>query len=310
MDPLNKKERKLAIWQFALIYGLSMLIPFAAGAFLFSTPTASLKSENERLRTALSEQVKLNTRLAAMVKRIERLETDDKAYLNVTNDIDRGSLKRNIDESENMIRSSVYDLKRDTAEFKQDSTRLMARQILTLVDASLTYRNTIAYLRETLEKNGVNTQAIDKLNAEITAKDEKIQSLQQLLSLKAAITSSNSGSGSGGTKPKNDKPVADCSLYIARLQNAENEVARLRALTTSANAGSNNTNAVNEAAVREKATGEFIETLIHSGDDTKKSPCARKPMYELAIETLNKIPKPEARNRIDELKLKIRKISD
>jgi hypothetical protein len=308
MDPINKKERKLAIWQFALIYGASMVIPFVAAAFLFHTPTASLESENERLRAALSEQMKLNTRLETMVKQLDLLEGNDKAYLSAANDLDRGSLKRSIDESENMIRSSVYDLKRDTSGFKLDSSRRFARNLLNLLDASLNYRNTIAYLRETLEKNGVNTQAIDKLNAELTAKNDKIQSLNQLLALKAAIAPPSGGGSGGGSKPKPEKP-ADCTLYISRLQNAENEVARLKALNTSTNAGGNN-NSVNETAVREKAAGEFIETLIRKGDDSKKAPCARKPMYELAIETLNRSSKTEARNKIDDLYQKIRKISD
>lgn len=306
MDPLNKKERRLAIWQFALIYGASLIIPFAAAAFWFSTPTAALESENERLRTALSEQTRLNARLETMVKRLHLLETNDKAYLNATNDLDRGSLKRNIDESENMIRSAVYDLKRDTAGFKLDSTRLSARNMLTLVDASLSYRNTIAYLRETLEKNGVNTEAVDKVNADLTARNEKIKMLELMLAQRPVAPPPASGGG-GGSKPKLEKP-ADCTLYVSQLKNAEDEIVRLRAAAKSTNAGGNN-NAANETAVREKATGEFVETLIRKGDDPKKPPCARKPMYELAIETLNKIPKAEARDRIDELKTKIQKIS-
>lgn len=307
MDPLNKKERTSAIWQFALIYAASLIIPFAAAAFWFSTPTAALESENERLRTALSEQTKLNARLETMVKRLDLLETSDKAYLSAANDLDRGSLKRNIDESENMIRSAVYDLKRDTAGFKLDSTRLSARNILTLVDASLSYRNTIAYLRETLEKNGVNTQAVDKVNADLSAKNEKIRMLELMLAQRPVTPPPASGGG-GGSKPRAEK-TADCTLYVSRLKNAEDEITRLRAAATPANAGGNN-NAANETAVREKATGEFVETLIRKGDDSKRNPCARKPMYELAIETLNKIPKAEARNRIDELRQKIRKISD
>lgn len=307
MDPLNKKERKLAIWQFALIYVASLAVPFVAAAFLFSVPTASLESENVRLRTALSEQVKLNARLATMVKRLDLLETHDKAYLNAANDLDRGSLKRNIDESENMIRSAVYDLKRDTSEFKVDSTRLFARNVLTLVDASLSYRNTIAYLRETLEKNGVNTQAIDKLNADAAAKNDKIKMLELMLAQRPVTPPPSSGGGGGGAK-KSDPKASDCTLYVSRLRNAEDEIARLRA-APAPNAGGNN-NAANETAVREKATGEFVEVLIRKGDDAKKAPCARKPMYELAIETLNKIPKAEARNKIDELNQKIRRISD
>jgi len=305
MDPLNKKERKLALWQFVLIYGLSIIIPFMAGAFLFSTPTASLERENEKLRTALAEQLKLNTRLETMVKRLDVLKENDKAYIGATNDLDKGNLKRSIDENENMIRSALYELKRDTAGFKLDSTRIYSRNMLTLVDASLAYRNTIAYLRETLDRNGVNTQEVDKMNAELTAKNENIRMLELMLAQRPVVTppaSSGGGKKGGGEKP------ADCTLYISRLRNAEDEIARLKALSGSANAGSNNT--VNEAAIREKTTSEFVELLIHKGDDTKKAPCARKPMYELAIETLNKNAKPEARSKMDELYKKIKKISD
>ncbi|MDJ1502989.1 hypothetical protein [Xanthocytophaga agilis] len=312
MDAINKKQRTLAIWQFALIYGCSMIIPFAAAAFFFSTPTDALEQENEKLRIALSEQVKLNTRLGKMVKQLTILEENDKAYLNATNDLDRGNLKRSIDESENMIRSAVYDLKRDTASFKVDSTKIFSKNVLLLVDASLTYRNTIAYLRESLQKNGVNTQAVDKLNADLSAKDDRIHMLEVLLAQAAATRSSApSSGGGGGSRARNDDRTADCALYVSRLKNAEDEIARLRAVNSGNNAGSNNnTGSASESSVREKTTSEFIDMLIQRGDDSKKPPCARKPMYELAIETLNKSSKAEARNKIEDLNKKIRKISD
>lgn len=309
MDPLNKKERKLAIWQFALLYGVSLLIPFGAAAFLFSTPTAALENENERLRTAFAEQVKLNARLETMVKRLARLDADDKAYLGSANDLDKGNLKSSIDESENMIRAAVYDLKRDTAEFKQDSTRLFARNVLTVVDASLNYRNTIAYLRQALEKNGINTQEIDKITVQLKEKDQIIRTLELENRLLAASKPAPTSSGGTAKKEKD----SDCSLYISRLQTADDEInnlkSRLKSLTATTNAGSNTTS-VNEAVVRDKVTGEFIDLLVRTGDDSKKTPCARKPMYELAIETLTKTSKPESKNKIDELRQKIRKISD
>ncbi|MDJ1486130.1 hypothetical protein QNI16_36950 [Cytophagaceae bacterium YF14B1] len=311
MDAINKKQRTLAIWQFALIYGCSMIIPFAAAAFFFSTPTDALEQENEKLRIALSEQVKLNVRLEKMVKQLALLEENDKAYLNATTDLDRGNVKRSIDESENMIRSAVYDLKRDTASFKVDSAKIFSKNILLLVDASLTYRNTIAYLREALQKNGVNTQAVDKLNADLSAKDDKIHMLELLLAQAAAAKPAPSSGGGGGARPRNEDRAADCALYVSRLKNAEDEIARLRAVNSGNNAGSNtNTGSASESSVREKTTSEFIDMLIQRGDDSKKPPCARKPMYELAIETLNKSSKAEARNKIEDLNKKIRKISD
>ncbi|MDJ1495257.1 hypothetical protein QNI19_20120 [Cytophagaceae bacterium DM2B3-1] len=309
MDAINKKQRTLAIWQFALIYVCSMIIPFAAAAFFFSTPTNALEQENEKLRVALSEQVKLNIRLGKMVKQLASLEDNDKAYLNATTDLDRGNVKRAIDESENMIRSAVYDLKRDTTSFKVDSTKIFSKNILLLVDASLTYRNTIAYLREALQKNGVNTQTVDKLNADLGAKDDKIHMLELLLAQAAAAKPAPSSGGGGGSKPKNEDKAADCALYVSRLKNAEDEIARLRAVSSGNNAGSN-TGSASESSVREKTTSEFIDMLIQRGDDSKKPPCARKPMYELAIETLNKSSKAESRNKIEDLNKKIRKISD
>lgn len=311
MDAINKKQRTLAIWQFAFIYGCSMIIPFVAAAFFFSTPTDTLEQENEKLRIALSEQVKLNVRLEKMVKQLASLEDNDKAYLNATTDLDRGNLKRSIDESENMIRSAVYDLKRDTASFKEDSAKIFSKNILLLVDATLTYRNTIAYLREALQKNGVNTQAVDKLNAELSARDDKIHGLEVLLAQAVAARPVPSSGGGGGAGTRNGDRAADCALYVSRWKSAEDEITRLRAVNSGNNAGSNtNTSSASESSVREKTTSEFIDMLIQRGDDSKKPPCARKPMYELAIETLNKSSKAEARNKIEDLNKKIRKISD
>jgi hypothetical protein len=301
MDPLNKIERKLAIWHFLLIYGASLVIPFAAAAFLFRTPTKALERENENLRFALEEQVRLNERLETMVTGLRRLGESDKAYISTTNDLEQGNLKRKINEHEGMIQSALYDLKHDTAEFKIVPTRQFSGKVITVVDAALSYRHTIAYLRDMLEKNGVNTQVVDKLNTELAAKNEKINMLQLLLARGATPPAEVSKTSEGPKAP-------DCSGFQAKLQKAEQEIARLRAASPPSPAPISGP--ISEGVIREQATRDFVELLIRKGDDAKKTPCARKPMYELAIETLGQYGKPESKSTIADLHQKIRKISD
>lgn len=299
MDPLNKRERKLAIWQFVLIYGLSLVIPFAASAFLFRTPTGALERENEKLRVALGEQARLYTRLETMVKGLQRLGENDKAYVGTTNDLERGNLKRNINEHESTIQTALYDLKRDTTAFQVDSIRQFSGKIITVVDAALSYRNTISYLREMLEKNGANTQAIDRLNTDLAAKNDKIRMLELMVAQPQPAAADGRKKNAGPKAP-------DCQECQSQLQTAQEELIQLRTAGP-ATAGSN---PVNEAVIRDRTTKEFVAVLIQKGDDARKAPCARKPMYELAIETLSQHPKPEARSTIEDLYKRIRRISD
>ena len=147
-----------------------------------------------------------------------------------------------------------------------------------------------------------------KLTPELAPKEDKIHMLELLLNQRQPAAPAGGGGGGGGKKPDE---AAVCATYIVSLKNAEQEVQRLRAAEAARGSGSSLPGpAVDEVALRNRATEEFVAVLIREGDDPKKTPCARRPLYQLAIETINKSNPPDAKNKIDDLVKKIRKISD
>ena len=161
MEPLNKPERQQALNRFLGIYCLSLSVPLLAVYLLFSAPNYVLRQENARLTETLQEQTqKLMKPMESVTANLKTLQTTDQAYLKAT-DIEKGSLKTELSGLESGIQQQVNGMKTDTAQLQLTNKKL-SHDIIGAYDAVLTYRNSISYLRELLEKEGIDASQVDK----------------------------------------------------------------------------------------------------------------------------------------------------
>ncbi|MBC7891973.1 MAG: hypothetical protein H7Y12_07180 [Sphingobacteriaceae bacterium] len=285
MEPLNQAERSAAIRRFAGVYCLSLLPVLLAAYFFFQTPTEAIRKENESLKTTLAEQTKLIGRLDVMSGRLSAIETADKTYMSSMNAIEKGTLRKNLEEYENTIKNALYELKRDSTNLADALGKRTASGIAGSFDALLTYRNTIGYLRDLLEKNGVSTEAIDKLRADLVAKSEKVEMLELMLKQRPAPAPSGGGGGGGG----GGGPDPELGVLRGQVKNLQDENARLktasvdRPVVISGKGG----DAANE--LEDRLAFVTADCLVKQADEDRKRKQERLQLYNQALDALKKL---------------------
>lgn len=200
MEPLNKSERKNALYKFLGIYGISLIIPFICAYFLFNTPNSMLVKENEAYKKALDEQKLLIQHLQAATSKLAEVEAADKAYMNAANEMEKGSIKAKLTQNERELTTALIEIKKDTFMFQVPENQIIANNVAASIEALLTYRNTITAQRDIIDKSpGAND--LQQLNNQL----QSLRSENEMLKIMAAQGGGGGGGGGGGSAPA---PVA------------------------------------------------------------------------------------------------------
>ena len=304
MEPLNKPERQQAFSRFLGIYCLSLSIPLLAVYLLFSAPNYVLKQENARLNETLNEQTqKLMKPMDGVTANLKTLQTTDQAYLKAT-DIEKGSLKTELSGLENGIQQEVNTLKSDTAQL-QPVNKQLSREIIGAYTAVLTYRNNISYLRDILDKKGIDATQIDKLTAALVQTRQENEMLKLMVAKPAAAPAAAPAGGGGG--PNYLAQFQECTGKMVAAQN------RITQLQDQLKAAGNTPAPVSAAPAvagvsRADVEMDLIDRCEKKADATNRPPLWRRPLYEFAVETLEKNTRPDAKQRITAINDKLRRL--
>jgi hypothetical protein len=231
MEPLNKQERASAIRKFFGMYLLSLGIPLAAAFMFFFSPDSSLKEENEQLRNTVNEMKGLIARMEALNNNTSELRSLDESILQST-DLSRAELENKSQEIETTVKGILYDAKRDTAELRYDVNRQISLNMLRTYDALFTYRTSVASLRKTIEKQGLNASEMEKLNKEIDEYKRKIETYElKILALSNQKGGGGGGGGGGGQEANPKDAQAQIQKCRTELQEKETEMRERKELS-------------------------------------------------------------------------------
>ncbi|UFH52067.1 hypothetical protein [Spirosoma sp. KNUC1025] len=303
MEPLNKPERQQAFSRFLGVYCLSVTVPILAVYLLLSAPNYVLKEENARLNLTLTEQTeKLKKRMDGVTADLKTLQTTDQAYLKAT-DIEKGSLKTQLSGLENGLQQHVNTLKADTAQL-QLTNKQLSRGIVEAYDAVLTYRNNISYLRDILDKKGIDATQIDKLTAALLQARQENDMLK-ILAAKSAAPAPAAGGGGG---PNYLAQYQDCTGKLATAQGRINQLMdQLKAASIQPATAPPPTTA-SASVSRADVEMDIIDRCEKKADATNRPPLWRRPLYEFAVETLERNTRPDAKQRIATITDKLRRL--
>ncbi|AUD01090.1 hypothetical protein [Spirosoma pollinicola] len=307
MEPLNKPERQQAVSRFLGVYCLSLSLPLLAVYFLFSAPNYVLKQENARLNETLTEQTqKLMRPMTGVTANLKTLQTTDQAYLKAT-DIEKGSLKTQLSGLESGLQQQVNGFKADTSQL-QPINKKLSHDIIDAYDAVLTYRNSISYLRELLEKEGIDASQADKLTAALTQARQENEMLKILAAKTAtAPAAAPAPSGGGGGGPTYLPQYQECSTKLttaqARITQLQDQL-KAAGSVPAAPATAPTVSGVSRADVEM----DIVERCEKKADATNKPPLWRRPLYEFAVETLEKNSRPDAKQRMASINDKLRRL--
>ena len=305
MEPLNQTERQAALRRFAGLYCLSLTVPLLAVYFLFSAPTGMLKAENTQLKKTLAEQTQqLMKRVHSVTGSLTDLQTTDQAYLKAT-DLEKGGLKTKLSGLESTIQQQVNNIKTDTIAFEPINKQLSGG-LIDAYDAVLTYRNNIGYLREILEKKGIDAAQVDKLTAALT----QVRQENEMLKIMAAR--------SGGAAPAPTPAPSSGSnnaQYLAQIQECNNKLTTAQTRITKLEDQLKNISAppvaqsVSTGVSRADVEMELVDRCERKADTPNRPPLWRRPLYEFAVETLERSGRSDARQRITTINDKLRRLS-
>jgi|GEM_PF-3348914 len=177
MKPLNDQARKLAIQKFLGIYFFTLLIPVLACCTYFIIPESALRQQEARLLAILEEQKNLLVKIDTLAGQSQWLIRLDESYGRASDDLGKAVIKRQATERETEMNSLLFNVRNDTSRLQAPVNRQLSKSAIRAFNAILTYRNTIAFLRQSLEKNGVDVSVTEKLKSEVNARDQKIDLL-------------------------------------------------------------------------------------------------------------------------------------
>lgn len=289
------------------VYCLSLSIPLLVVYLLFSAPNYVLKQENARLTETLAEQTqKLKKPMDGVTADLITLQTTDQAYLKAT-DIEKGSLKTQLSSLESGLQRQVNDLKADTAQL-QPLNKNLSHNIIGAYDAVLTYRNSISYLRELLDKEGIDASQVDKLTAALTQTRQE----NEMLKIMAAGAAAKSGGAPAAAPASGGGPT-----YLAQFQECSGKLTTAQTRITQLQDQLKAAGSVPAASVSVPTTAgvsradvemDMVDRCEKKADATNRPPLWRRPLYEFAMETLEKNTRPDAKQRIATINDKLRRL--
>ncbi|UOQ55539.1 hypothetical protein [Hymenobacter cellulosivorans] len=200
MKPLNQAERTTRLWKFTLLYLLALIIPVGAAYFLFSDGTVA--AENARLKQELNqtkdEQRRLLTQMDTLTKHLQRIDFTDRQLRSESNDLVVGELNKRAQDYLNSIALSLNELRRDSAKMQTVANKRIAQNVLRDFDLFRNNRSTIDFLRQSLDKRGIDVSGKEQLAAELAQTKQLLATYQAAAANRPAPMPSGGGGGGGG----------------------------------------------------------------------------------------------------------------
>ncbi len=228
MEALNQSARSTAINRFIGIYSLSLLLVLLIAYILFKTPVSIFKTNLKEYEASQTEQERLLSQAGALTGNLKNIEQADKDYLNTNNDLTRGDLKKNFQQYEKNISDKLVDIKRDTAQLISPLTKKSSYNYIAAFDAILTYRNSIDFLRNTLEDKKIDVGMIEKTNTQLSVLTRENEMLKIQLAAKGSSTPApgpgpNTGGGSNNAAMVQlQKELSQCRADMENLKKQPN----------------------------------------------------------------------------------------
>ena len=237
MKPLNHAERKTSLWKFALLYLLAVAVPVVAVYFLLSDGTVA--DENARLKRELeltqTEQRRLLAQMDTLTRHLQRIDLTDRQLRTESNDLVVGELNKRSQDYLNAIAVTLNEVRSDSAKMKVMDNKRIATNVLRDFDLFRNNRSTIDFLRQTLDRKGIDVSDREQLAAELA------QTKQMLATYQAAAANrptsmpmvSGGGGGGGGGGGRSSGRSAEVQQ---RLQESQSQIALLSDQVAFANA--------------------------------------------------------------------------
>jgi len=273
MKPLNQAERTTRLWKFLLLYLLALALPLVASYFIFSDKT--IAEENARLKQELAqtqaEQRRLLTQLDTLTSHLQRIDVIDRQMRTETNDLVLGELTKRTQDYLNAVALTLSEVRRDSAQMKTASNKLISQNVLRQFDLFRNNRSTVDFLRQELSRRG-----IDVSNREQTAV-ELAQTKQLLATYQAAAANRPVAPAAGGGRSGGSGGGSGRADLLRQLQDSQQQLALLNDQVIFANADCLRLRAVDKKTAQrkemlEQARKGFLAILQNpSSDDMKAS---------------------------------------
>ncbi|HEX8427330.1 hypothetical protein [Hymenobacter sp.] len=200
MKPLNHTERTTRLWKFTLFYLLALALPLVASYFLFSD--GSVAVENEKLKRELqrtrTEQFALLTQLDTLTGRLKHIELTDRQLRTESNDLVIGDLNKRTQDDLNTIDLTLRDLRGDSAKMQFVTNKRIAQNVLRDFDLFRSNRSTIDFLRQSLDKKGIDVSGREQVAAELAQTKQLLATYQAAAANRPPPMASGGGGGGGG----------------------------------------------------------------------------------------------------------------
>lgn len=237
MKPLNQAERTTRLWKFTLLYLLALTIPVGAAYFLFSDGTVA--AENARLKQELNqtkdEQRRLLTQMDTLTKHLQRIDFTDRQLRSESNDLVVGELNKRAQDYLNSIALSLNELRRDSAKMQTVANKRIAQNVLRDFDLFRNNRSTIDFLRQSLDKRGIDVSGKEQLAAELAQTKQLLATYQAAAANRPSPMPSGGGGGGGGGSGGSGGGLRAAELQ-RNLLDAQQQVSLLEDKVTFANA--------------------------------------------------------------------------
>ncbi|MGX5855823.1 hypothetical protein ACWKW6_19385 [Dyadobacter jiangsuensis] len=197
MEPTNKTQRKTAIGRFVGMYVLSLTFPLAAVYLLMRVPDSVSASETRRYREIVEEQDPMLVDTDTLSQISRRLIQLDGVYSSATDEMAKATARTQLVDIESRVNSIMSHFNNLAAAAAHEQNKRLSTGIAKLTEALVTYRQTIAELRRTLDSKGIDMQMVNDLRNQINMKDLEIKGMERQL-LTAAAGGGGGGGGGGG----------------------------------------------------------------------------------------------------------------
>lgn len=239
MKPHNHAERSTRLWKFTLYYLLALALPLVASYFLFAdrkTAEENIELKRKLERTEV-EQKRLLTQLDTLTSHMRRIELTDRQLRTETNDYVIGELNKQSQDYLNSIAVTLSELRSDSTQMQFQTNKRIAHNILRDFDLFRSNRNTIDFLRESLNKRGIDVTDREQLSAQLAESRQLLATYQAAAANRPAPAPSGGGGGgsdfSGGGGGGGSARTAELQR---RLQESNSQVSLLSDQVRFANA--------------------------------------------------------------------------
>jgi hypothetical protein len=184
MKPVNQPARKAAITRFLILYGVSLLAIVVCAWIILSIPNDLLHKTIEGYKSTEQEQTKLTSKIEGMITNLKSIITADQAYINTSNEIEKGGLMTNLQEYQKKINDALVEVKNDTATLISPISKKNANSSIVAFNAILSFRNTLTALQKSLQERGGDAEQLIKLQSELDKCNSQLDIYREMAAAK------------------------------------------------------------------------------------------------------------------------------